>query len=265
MVTQDFRFGSLETKLLFMLEEKEAITITTGEIAKSLGISKNHANKLAWQLAKKKRLLRFRKGIYLFAPMKSGPRGLWSEHSFIVADELLKNKPYYIGFWSALNHYGLTEQIPVVTQVVVTHRQRPFRFVGSKFEFIHVNKLGEWREENIANHRVKIATVEQLILDCLSSSKQGIGIELVSPALWTARKRIDWKKLASLALKSKDAARRRLGYLADLWRLPLKLKVKPFGWRWLDAGAVKKTVGLSHKWGLKLNLTEKELKQWMES
>ena len=265
MVTRNFRFGSLETRLLFILEQEEKATITTGEIGKKLGISRLHANKLAWQLSRKKRLIRFRKGIYLFAPLKSGPEGMWSEHSFIIASELLKNRPYYIGFWSARNHYHLTEQIPFVTQVVVTHRQRPFKFVGSRFEFIKVKKLGNWREEKIGNHKVKIATIEQLIIDCLSNPKHGGGIEGVSQSLWEGRKEINWDKLRELALKSKDVVRRRLGYMADIWHLPLKLDVKTIGFRWLDPLSSKENIGVSVKWGLWLNISKKELMQWRES
>ena len=153
-----------------------------------------------------------------------------------------------------------------MTQVVVMHRQRPFKFVGSRFEFIKVKKLGEWKEEKIGNHNVKIATIEQLIIDCLSNLKHGGGIEGVSQSLWEGRKEIDWDKLRALALKSKDVVRRRLGYLADLWGLPLKLDAKPIGLgRWLDPFSDKEAIGVSRKWGLNLNLSKEELKQWRES
>jgi len=266
MITQSFRLGELETRALFALEEAEASLITSTELARILKISGNRANKLAWQLAKKKRLIRIRRGVYLFAPLKAGPKGYWSEESLALVSQLLKGKPYYISFWTALNHYGLTEQIPRVTQVAVMQRQRSFERLGSKFEFIKLKRLGEWREEKIAGKSVKMATTEQLIIDCLSHPEYCGGMEEVCKALWEARKKIDWKKLEALASQSNDAVRRRLGFLLELLGLhSLEVRVKFAGWRWLDPSGTKQIKAKSSKWGLLLNLTEKQLTEWRES
>lgn len=266
MVKLNIRFGELETRLLFKLEEKEASVITVSQIANTLGISKNHANKLAWQLARKKRLLRLRKGVYLFAPLKAGPKGLWSEHAFAILPDLMAGKDYYVSFWTALNHYGLTEQIPLVTQVVVTRTMRSFEAVQTRFRFIKLRRLGEWREEKISGKNVRIATIEQLLLDCASHPGYCGGMSEVCKALWEARKKTDWKKLEELLLASNDATRRRLGFLLELLELKRLAPGKTFsGWRWLDPTAVKALKGKSKKWGLLLNLTGNELTSWQEN
>jgi hypothetical protein len=36
------------------------------------------------------------------------------------------------------------------------------------------------------------------------------------------------------------------------------------GWRWLDPSAPKKALGKSAKWGLLLNVPEKELLEWRD-
>ena len=265
MVTKNFRFGELETRALFTLEEAETSLITSVELAKILKISKNRANKLAWQLVRKKRLLRIRRGTYLFAPMKAGPNGYWSEEAFILISQIMKNEPYYISFRTAMNYYGFTEQIPWITQVVVTKRRRSFEAVGTQYEFIKFSKLGEWQEANIAGKLVKMATREQLIIDCLTHPKYGGGMKEVAKALWNARDEIDWKKLRDLALKSKDVVRRRLGYLCEMLKLYLpKIKETYVGWRWLDPSNIKSTKRKLAKWGLLINLTEKELMEWKE-
>ena len=266
MVTRNIQFGELETRLLFKLEEADTAIVRTNDIMNKLDISKKHANKLAWQLAKKNRLIRIRKGFYLFAPLKAGPKGEWSEASFLIVSELLKNRDYYIGFWSALNHYHLTEQIPVVTQVVVAHRRRSFNFLGNKIEFVHTKKFGEWREEEYMRKKVKVATIEQLIIDCLAYPEYCGGLPEASKAVWEARDKVDWKKLEELALKSSDAVRRRLGYLLEIYGLrKLNIHRGSLGWRWLDPSGTKNVKAKSAKWGLFLNLTEKQLKDWMES
>jgi predicted transcriptional regulator of viral defense system len=260
----NIRFGGLETRLLFALEEGEAGLVSSGDIAGLLGVSKGRANKLAWQLAGKNRLIRIRKGVYLFAPMKAGERGFWSEESLALVSQLFKDRPYYVSFWAALNFYGFTEQIPWVVQVVVPRRVRSFEAVGSRFVFVTVKRLGEWREEIVAGKAVKVATVEQLIIDCLSHPDYCGGMREVSKALWESRKRIEWGKLEKLAAGSSEAARRRLGFLMESLSLPsLNINVGSGGWRWLDPSAKKLVVDKSKKWGLLVNLTREELTDWM--
>ena len=261
---QKIRFGNMEIESLFALEESEAGVLTIADLAKKMRLSREQAWKLASRLVKKKRLIRLKRGIYLFAPMKAGRRGLWTEDAVTSIPKLMEGKEYYIGFWSALNHYGLTEQIPVTVQVVTTSRQRSFEALQTRFKFIQVRCLGEWKEVEIDGKNVRIASVEQLILDCLSFPEKSGGIKEACKALWNARKKLDWKKLESLSYKSSDAARRRLGYLSELLGMR---KLKPgaiIGWRWLDPSVPKRAIGRSAKWGLLLNMTEKELLEWRE-
>ncbi len=266
MVARNYRFGELETRALFALEEGEVGLITSLQLAKLLNVSRGRANKLAWQLARKKRLLRVRKGVYLFAPLKAGPKGYWSENALVLMPELIKNGQYAVSYWAALSHYGLTEQMPISIQVKVSKRRRYFEAFGSKIWFIKVSDIGETKEERISGKPVKFATVEQLIIDCLTHPEHCGGVQEATKALWYSKEKIDWGKLGELALKSKNVVRRRLGFLLELLHLPgLKNKERFAGWRWLDHSRIKVVKGRSEKWGLIINLTEKELMQWQES
>ncbi|MFH1224317.1 MAG: type IV toxin-antitoxin system AbiEi family antitoxin domain-containing protein [Candidatus Diapherotrites archaeon] len=261
---QKITFGEMELRALFALEEKEAGVITLAELAKRLKLSRVQAWKLASRLARKKRLIRLKRGIYLFAPMKAGPKGLWTENALASVPKLMGRNGYYVGFWAALNHYGFTEQIPYAVQIVAVRRHRAFEALQSRFEFVQVRRLGEWREEKIGGEIVRFATVEQLIIDCLALPENSGGIKEACKAIWEARERIGWKTLESLAAKSNDAVVRRLGYLSELLGIR-KFKSKAFvGWRWLDPTAPKKALARSVKWGLLLNVAEKELTEWRE-
>lgn len=261
---QKIRLGDMELEALFALEESEAGVLTIGDIAKRMRLSKEQAWKLASRLVRKNRLIRLKRGIYLFVPMKAGRKGLWTEDAFATIPKLMESKEYYIGFWSALSHYGLTEQIPVTVQVVTTSRQRTLEALQTRFEFTQVRRLGEWQDEMIGENTVRVATIEQLVLDCLSLPEKSGGVKEACKALWSARKKLDWKKLEALASSSSDAARRRLGYLSELLGMR---KLKPgeiVGWRWLDPSAHKKALGKSAKWGLLLNVSKEELIEWRE-
>jgi len=266
MVTQNIRLGNRELKLIFALESAKKRIFSTNELAKILGISKARTNKICWQLQRKNRLIRIRKGEYLFAPMKAGGKGYWSEETLAVVSQILRDKPYYVSFWAAMNHYGLTEQIPSVTQVVLPFRKRNFPAFGMKFEFVRLKELGEFKEVNIAGQKVNMATLEQLIIDCLAHPEYCGGMAEACKALWYARDKLNWEKLKQLSFKSKDVVRRRLGYLLDLLELPNFLSKTTFsGWRYLDPSRKKIQKGKAARWGLVLNLNEADLTYWKES
>ena len=261
---QKIRLGDMELRALFALEEDEAGIITLADLMKRLRISRLQAWKLASRFVRKKRLIRLKRGVYLFAPMKSGPKGLWTENAMAFVPKLMEGKEYYVGFWAALNHYGLTEQIPFTVQIVTTIRQRAFSALQSRFEFVQVRRLGEWQEEEISGKKIRFATIEQLILDCLMFPEKSGGVKEACKAIWNAKKRIDWRKLEALALKSNDAARRRLGHISELLGIRKVKARRIVGWRWLDPSAPKKMLAKSSKFGLLLNVTEKELTEWRE-
>jgi predicted transcriptional regulator of viral defense system len=172
----------------------------------------------------------------------------------------MKGKEYYMSFWTALNHYGLTEQIPVTVQIVAKTQERSFKALQSSFEFTKVRKLGHWQEEKIGDKSIRFATMEQLICDCLTLPEKSGGVKEAAKALWNAREKINWKTIQTLEVT--DATWRRLGYLCELLGIK-NIKVKKFiGWRWLDPSSTKKIISKSKKWGLLLNISEKELTEW---
>ena len=258
------RLGAMELQALFALEESDARVVTLAELRSKLRLSRKQVWGLTSRLVRKKRLIRLKRGVYLFAPMKAGPRGLWTENALASVPKLMGGKTYYVGFWACLNHYGLTEQVPLTVQIVTTSRQRPLEALQARFEFIQVRHLGEWREEKIGDAVVKFATVEQLLIDCLTLPEKSGGMKEACKALWGARKTMDRKKLEALATRSNDAVRRRLGYLSELLGVHWPKPKKPVGWRWLGPSAQKKVLAKSAKWGLLLNVSERELLELRE-
>ncbi len=266
MATNNIRMGELEMRALFKLEEAKASLVTTRALAEMLEISLNRVNKLAWQLSRKKRLLRVRKGAYLFAPLVAGPNGHWSEDSRVLLSQLLENEEYYYSFATASNYYSLTEQIPWTTQAVVTKRRRDFEAVATKYQFTTVSKLGEWREEKIAGKIIRIATKEQLVIDCLQFPWLCGGLTEAAKVVWNARKEIDWKKLGEMANASKSAVGQRLGFLQEALGLkPVKLRGKHLGWRMLDPKGSKTIIEKNSKWMMLVNFDKRDLVNWMES
>lgn len=73
-------------------------------------------------LKKSKWIDRIERGKYIIIPLEAGPEGLYTEHEFIIASFLVD--PYAISYWSALNFYGFTEQIPRTVYISTTRKKK---------------------------------------------------------------------------------------------------------------------------------------------
>ncbi len=57
--------------------------------------------------------------------------GALTVHNFLIASHLVD--PYYIGYWSALNYHGLTDQTPPAVYVATTKARHTKRMLDSEF------------------------------------------------------------------------------------------------------------------------------------
>lgn len=261
------RFGGMETKLLFWLEENEKSIFTFAQARAAIGGTVASAKNVLKRLKKKKRVIPLQKGIYLFAPLKSGKEGHWSEDAFLVAKKLAGKENYYIGFLSAMNHYGMTEQIPVIVHVVLTRQKKTIEAVGAKFVFTKKKELGEITMEKIHGEEIAFSSIEQTIIDGLAFPQYCLGISEVAKAINASRKAMNFEKLLEMAKHSSTAVRGRLGYILEQLGLKThakKLEGKFTGFAWLDPHLSKKNLSYSKKWGLKINMAEPELLDFLE-
>ncbi len=119
MSIQKIRFGEREVKLLFELEQEKTPVFSIAQAKQVLGTSDASVKNVLKRLKKKHRIIPLQKGLYLFAPLKSGVEGFWSEDAFRVVPFLVNLNDYYVGFISAMNYWGMTEQIPIVMHVAL--------------------------------------------------------------------------------------------------------------------------------------------------
>lgn len=114
-------------RLLEHLVERHGEIFATDEsvaAAQRLGISRSHAYKLLHELTRSGYLRRLPKGLYV---LQSPIAGGVEPHSFAIATHLVR--PSAISHWSALQHWGLVEQVPFgvtasTPKVVVTPDMR---------------------------------------------------------------------------------------------------------------------------------------------
>jgi predicted transcriptional regulator of viral defense system len=171
-------------------------------------------------------------------------------------------EPYSIAYWSALNFYGLTEQIPHTVFIQTITRKFNFNpeVFGVQYKIVKIKEpkyfgiIKEWIEET----QINITDKEKTIIDCLDLPQYAGGIIEVAKAL--KNNTFDNKKLSSYALHiGNSGVIRRLGYLCEFLNIKIKFpKLDTRNYLLLDPTMPEKGPK-SAKWRLIINLDEKIL------
>jgi len=255
--------GSKEGHLLTVLSERGESVFSTSRAAEILSGSLNAARKLLFSLVRKGWLIRLKEGLYLIVPLEAGPESVYSEHEFIIASHLATR--YYIGFWSALNFHGFTEQTPYTVFVASPKAVRNREVLGVKYRFVHVadKRMFGFREYPIANSRVNVSDKEKTIVDCLANP--GLCGGLVEPMKpLVAGEKLDYELLTDYATRTGGAALKRTGFLLEklgLYTLPPKVNK---GYVYLDP-AGPKTGKSNSRWGIIENISVEDARKELET
>jgi predicted transcriptional regulator of viral defense system len=219
--------------------------------------------KILWEVVSKLEqrgyIRRVEKGKYLIVPL-SAEKGAYTLHEFVIGSILVET--YTIAYWSALNYYGLTEQIPITVFIQTTSRKEKqmIEVFGVKYRIVRVKeeKFFGIKKEWIENTQINITDKEKTIIDCLDKPQYCGGIIEVIKALKNSRKEFDFKKLTEYANQiGNSGVVRRLGYICDL--LKIKIKLTPLDVRnylLLDPTMPSEQTK-NAKWRLIINLDEK--------
>ena len=170
---------------------------------------------------------RIEKGKYLIIPLGS-EKGKYTLHEFVIASYLVE--PYAISYWSALHHYGLTEQIPntVFVQTPARKKKSQMEIFGVNYQIVRVKeeKFFGVRKEWIEETPISITDKEKTIIDCLDKPHYAGGIIEVAKALKDGS--LDSNRLRDYALKIDNfAVVRRLGYLCEQMGIPVNRPLPP--------------------------------------
>jgi predicted transcriptional regulator of viral defense system len=113
-------------------------------------------------LLNKKRIVKLNRAKYYLIPIKA-KSGSWSEHPFIIADESMDGKDYFIGGWAAANYWCLTEQIAMQFDVYTTRRQGRITVLNTRIKFHRTTKkrLKDAVSKTIEQHNFMILKKEK--------------------------------------------------------------------------------------------------------
>jgi len=202
---------------------------------------------------------RLERGKYLVIPL-SARKGGYTLNEFVIGSELVE--PYAISYWSALNHHGLTEQIPSTVFVQTTSRkkERDLNVFGVRYLIIKISESKFFGVEKvwIDNVSINITDREKTIVDCLDRPEYCGGVIEVAKAL--NNEVYDYDRLSRYAVNMKNSGViRRLGFLCDYLGIPIVLSaIDSRNYLYLDPTMPKKGV-TDRKWRLKVNISLGEL------
>jgi predicted transcriptional regulator of viral defense system len=242
MNSKRITLGKMEILLLSSLEHDKKSIFTFSDALQTLSYTKREVvRNVLSRLAKKGRIKRIKKGLYLLIPFRLAD---WGEHEFSIVPLLAK--AYYISFWSALSFWSMTEQLPRQIYIATKYRIKARSFGEIRYLFVKVapRYFFGFAETEISGRKVNIALKEKAVLDCLLHPEYCGGLGEVAKAIRDCWKDLDWTKVKGYARKMKNSAvERRLFYILSFLKLKKPLSVlgkKEFtGFRLLDPNAPK--------------------------
>jgi predicted transcriptional regulator of viral defense system len=215
--TQRKSLSTRESQALSRLASEGRQIITISDIADVLDIPRKSAKDMAYTLKEKGWLERIAHGKYLILPLAAGENAVYTEHEFVIASALVE--PMYIGYWSAMNHHGLTEQLSRTVYIVTTERAREREIHGVTYQPVTVTeqKFFGYQPTAVESTQVNISSIEKTLVDCADHPEFCGGIDELAKAMQNAAEtRCSWERVVEyLRRVGNGAATKRIVYLAD--------------------------------------------------
>jgi predicted transcriptional regulator of viral defense system len=222
-------YGGLGVALLRALAERGRPTFRMAdarEVGRTAGVTDSYLGVLLHRLERTDLIRRLKRGTYALA---TGLPGFPEAHPFALGMALVQ--PSAISGWTALNHHGLTEQIPRVITLttpkrIVTPAMRgavqaapsTWEAAGEKFEIVTVVPGHFFGDEEIwlDDSRVRMFDRERALLDCFALPRRFGGIAEGLGILEQHLHRLDVERLVAHARRyGKAAVARRVGYALE--------------------------------------------------
>lgn len=191
---------------MLLLDDYELDIFTLEDIKTQLGNKVGDVNELIENLVHKRILSRIERGKYC----RYNFRDEKVIGSFLVPDGA-------VAYWSALHHYGLTEQFPNSVFIQATHAKQDKSVFGVYYKFVRISRSKQVGivKEGYGNRTFRITSLEKTITDCFDLPQYSGGYAELIRAFNEAPADSD-KLIAACEAIHNIAATKRMGYLAEL-------------------------------------------------
>jgi len=215
--------SALESQLILHLEWEKQPIVTIKETMAILGVSYDQARQVLSRLTRRRWLAPIVPGKYELIPAERGEYAFADTNPLLIGSVLVS--PYYFSYATAAFFHALSTQA-AATVYIATPARRKGLFVVREKEYRLVrqpeHKFFGATEVDAYGSRVQMAEAEKTLLDCLDRPQYAGDIPEVAAMLWHGKGRLDWPRLTAYALRFRShSLAQRLGYLADLFGLPM--------------------------------------------
>lgn len=204
-----------EVKLLSRLEYEGKNIVNRQYILSLLNNDIKKTSNILYTLVKKNRIKRLKRSKFIIVPLKA-PNMMWGENQYVIAGEYMEGKEYYIGYFSAYNTYGFTDQVPQTMYVLNTYFSGTKTINNLQFKFIKVSKskIYGFRNMEINGKKIRISDKERTLVDLMFNPDAVGGIESAADILRNNIDKIELKKLIKYAAMFPDRGTiKRIGYV----------------------------------------------------
>lgn len=184
------------------------------------GRDPSYLSKTLTDMVRKGMLLKLSRDVYHIIPLSADPQS-YSPDTRLIARCVMKGRDYYIGYATAMQILGLTDQTDSGTVVVTKRQVQPsFQMIaGKEFHFINhtYSKFFGYKEIWVTTQeKAMVSDLEKTIVDALSKPGLCGGIKKVGKAIYRSRKRTDQERLFFYLSKNRsNAAKKRYLYLSS--------------------------------------------------
>ena len=265
--TRETRVGGISNynrQRLGKLHQRSRGPFTTIEAAKFLDLETKGASRLLRYLESRGWLSRVRRGLYITVPLEALQDGEWREDPWVVLAKTFS--PCYIGGWSALEYWGLTEQmfrdVFIVTARRVRHRRVDLREVEVRIKVLPESKIFGTRSVWRGQTRVQVSDPSRTLVDVLDDPAMGGGIRNISDVIFQyfdGEYRDDAALISYADILGNHTVFKRLGYLLEALHINADdiveqcLIRRSAGVTRLDPSVVG-SGHVSHRWSLRINV-----------
>ncbi|MGH9389474.1 MAG: type IV toxin-antitoxin system AbiEi family antitoxin domain-containing protein, partial [Vicinamibacteria bacterium] len=209
---------------------------------------------------------RLRRGLYLVIPLEAGPERRWSAEAFVIASALVPHGA--VAYWSAIRHWNWTEQTPravfVQTSRRVAWQAKTVLGVLYRCTVVGPSRFFGVRTEYLGGRPFRVTDPEKTVLDALDHVELSGGFTVVQPAVRSASRDVNWKKMDDyIARFPNRAALKRLGFIIESGRMELpdrearlenwRARISS-GWAALDPGGNRQAGRINRRWRIRVNV-----------
>lgn len=177
-------------------------------------------------MVEKGMLIKLNRNLYHIVPSSADP-DIYIPDWHLAAMYLMKEKQYYIGYYSAMQIHGLITQ-PSLKEIIVTNLQvKPAikKIRGIEFQFVCHTEARFFGFKNTwidKHNRVMVSDLEKTFVDSLTRPHLSGGLIEIGKALYESREKIDNQKLFDYLNRNKaEATKKRYLFLMEFLGLPL--------------------------------------------